>query len=106
MGRAYSALKDTSRALTNFSKAISITPTNRDAYIDRARIYYGQRNWEAAKNDLEKAIRLVGTDGAAWLMHGACLMNLGQRDPAKVSFEKSKELGHPHAEKYLNYYFR
>ena len=56
--RIYCELKDTIKALADYSAAIKVSPEESDAYEKRAQIYYEQEKFDLADSDYKQLIKL------------------------------------------------
>ena len=56
--RIYCELKDTIKALADYSAAIKVSPEDSDAYEKRAQIYYEQEKFDLADSDYKQLIKL------------------------------------------------
>jgi regulator of sirC expression with transglutaminase-like and TPR domain len=55
-------LEDLESALEDFSLAIEVEPTMPEPYLNRARIYIANEETEAARDDLNRYLRLAASN--------------------------------------------
>lgn len=77
-GEAYSQLKETEKAIADYSTAIALEPQRTGAYINRGRAYYQLRNYENATADLTKAIELDPKNLRAYTLRGFVYIDSGK----------------------------
>ncbi len=56
LGAIYWRLKDSGKAIKQFTYAIRVSPNDISSYVNRAEVLVAQRDFEGAKSDLEHAI--------------------------------------------------
>jgi len=78
LGAIYWRLKEGTKAVKQFTYAIRVAPRDIASYINRAEIYVAQRQFKAARSDLDHALRSAGAnDGALTRKARAMLQMIG-----------------------------
>lgn len=80
-------------ALLNLGILIKNQPQNPKFYFLRAEIYMKSKNWEMAKIDLDKAIKINPKVAEYFLNRGICYHNMGIVDNACNDWKQSMQLG-------------
>lgn len=86
----YANLKDTAAAISDFSQAIKIEPTNCRYYENRADLYFWQGNYNKADADYKKMIKMDENDAVSmgYMGIGRNLKEQNQEDDAIAVFTK------------------
>jgi tetratricopeptide (TPR) repeat protein len=80
-------------ARKNLERAFQLNPNMPDAYNSLAMIQlFGERDWRAAEQSLQKAIDLDPNNASAFLRYGYFLINVGNFDEALVKLSRAREL--------------
>ena len=101
-GRAHSALYDSEAAVADYSKAVSLKPTDPGILLDRAGAYLDQKHYQEALADTASALALDSKLALAHNMRGTALRATDQAQQALEEFTKAVELA-PNSD---NYYQR
>jgi tetratricopeptide (TPR) repeat protein len=88
----------TDAALTDL---IRRDPRNADAYLDRARSYFEQKDYDRALADYEQAIQLTPDVADAYLGRGCVHFQKGENDLALADFSEAIRLDPEAADPYL-----
>lgn len=94
-----------SLALADYSKVISLDPTNAKPFNSRARLYFNSNNTDTlrlALADYNKAIEYDGTNGEYFTNRGAVKARLGDNNAAMTDFNSAIQYKPDHAPAYLN----
>jgi tetratricopeptide (TPR) repeat protein len=88
-------------AVSDFTKAIELTPKDAEAYEKRgyAKMYLGDQ--QGAIIDFTKAIELYPQYPSAYLRRGAAKINLNDKNGACLDWSKAGELGYKEAYKMI-----
>ena len=88
-GVYYANLNNIPQALSYFDRAIDNDYTFLDAYMDKGRIFYDKKKYDEAAKIFQLALRVSATyaDGYYWL--GKCQEALGQREEAKLNYQRA-----------------
>jgi tetratricopeptide (TPR) repeat protein len=81
-GAAYLKLRDSDRAVEDFSRVIALEEKNARAYYYRGMAHAQKKDYGRAVEDFTKAIRLKPDDGAALFARGASYLEMGNVDEA------------------------
>jgi tetratricopeptide (TPR) repeat protein len=81
-GVAYMKLKETDRAITDFSSVLAREQKNPRAYYYRGMAYAQKKDYEKAAADFTKAIDVQPGDGTLWYARGASYLKMGKMDEA------------------------
>ncbi len=92
-GRAFHGLKKSKYATISFDKAIEISPGYASAYNHLACLKIDEGNYEVAFDHYQVALKKNPYYAEAWCNMGMCQYCIGQRDEARVSYQKSLDLG-------------
>ncbi|KAF9192104.1 Hsp90 cochaperone [Haplosporangium sp. Z 11] len=79
--------KDYPTAITHFSKAIELDPTNHVLYSNRSACYASQKNYEKALEDGEKTVELKSDWAKGYGRKAAALFGLGRYPDANDVYE-------------------
>lgn len=74
-----------------YSKAISLDPSYRQAYISRAGYYIDRRRLDEALRDIQKAAEIDDSDGNVYMMRGLVYHLRNQNEDAVKDFERAAE---------------
>ena len=75
-------------ALLNFSKAVELDPSLRDAYYGRARLYFEADDLEGAIEDLTSAIEISPKTASLYLTRGQVYVSSGDTANAVADLER------------------
>jgi len=77
------------QALSYFDKAIEFDYTFLDAYMEKGKIFYDKKRYDEAVKIFQLALHVSATyaDGYYWL--GKCQEALGQKDEAKLNYQRA-----------------
>jgi tetratricopeptide (TPR) repeat protein len=81
--------KDYESAIENYAKALSLNPSNENAYCNRGYAYIKGRNWEQALADIEESIRLMPNSAYSFNNRGVVRSHLGDLQGALEDYEKA-----------------
>jgi tetratricopeptide (TPR) repeat protein len=90
-GTAFEAKGQLSEALAEYSRAIELSPSNTNAYYNRALVYQKQSNSQAAFADFEKIISLNPNYSEPYYYRGQIYDGRGQRDKALADYTQAIE---------------
>ena len=88
-GVYYSNINDMTKALDYFNKAIQYDYTFLDAYMDKGKIFYDQKKYSEAGKVFQLALKVSASYADAYFWLGKCQEALGQKDEAKLNYERA-----------------
>jgi tetratricopeptide (TPR) repeat protein len=88
-GVYYYNINDYSKALEQFNSCIKKDYTFLDAYMEKGRILYKQSKYKEAMEVYDIAIKVSNSFADAHLWKGKCQEALGQKDEAKISYQRA-----------------
>lgn len=92
-GLDYSIKKDYDNAVSEFTKAIKLTPNNSKAYYNRGSVYFNCQKYYNAISDYSKVIKLEPNNSKAYYNRGtAYYYSKGDRGIVVANFEKALEI--------------
>jgi tetratricopeptide (TPR) repeat protein len=91
-GKAMEKVVGSGRALADYTQAINLDPGLIEAYLKRANLFGGQRDYDAAVADCTAAILLAPRSAAAYECRGRAYENKGDDDLAAADLRKAREL--------------
>jgi len=88
-GVYYYNIDDYSKALEMFNSCIKKDYTFLDAYMEKGRILYKQSKFKEAMDVYDIAIKVSNSFADAHLWKGKCQEALGQKEEAKISYQRA-----------------
>jgi len=88
-GVYYYNIDDYSKALEQFNSCIKKDYTFLDAYMEKGRILYKQSKFKEAMEVYDIAIKVSNSFADAHLWKGKCQEALGQKEEAKISYQRA-----------------
>jgi len=88
-GVYYYNINEYSKALDLFNSCIKKDYTFLDAYMEKGRILYKQSKFKEAMDVFDIAIKVSNTFADAHLWKGKCQEALGQKEEAKISYQRA-----------------
>ena len=88
-GVYYYNINDYSKALDLFNSCIKKDYTFLDAYMEKGRILYKQSKFKEAMDVYDIAIKVSNSFADAHLWKGKCQEALGQKEAAKISYQRA-----------------
>lgn len=88
-GVYYSNINDKPKALDQFNKAIEIDYTFLDAYMDKGRIQFEQKKYNDAASVFQLALKVSAGYADAYFWLGKCQEALGQKEEAKLNYQRA-----------------
>jgi tetratricopeptide (TPR) repeat protein len=88
-GVYYYNINDYSKALDLFNSCIKKDYTFLDAYMEKGRILYKQSKFKEAMDVYDIAIKVSNSFADAHLWKGKCQEALGQKEEAKISYQRA-----------------
>ena len=88
-GVYYSNINDRVSALNYFNKAIDADYTFLDAYMDKGRVLFNEEKYNDAVKDLQLALKVSPTYADAYYWLGKCQEVLGQKQDAKLNYQRA-----------------
>lgn len=85
----YSNINDRAKALDHFNKAIQSDYTFLDAYMDKGRILYEQKKYNDAVKVFRLALRVSSSYADAYYWLGRCQEAQGEKDEAKLNYQRA-----------------
>ncbi len=76
LGAIYWRLKETQKALKQFTYAIRVSPKEVSSYINRAEIYVSQRQFDNARADLRSALDCAGANDRALVRKARAMLRM------------------------------
>lgn len=101
-GGAYQSLGEQDRAISDFTKAITIDGDAPHAYINRGIIWTTLTEYDKAVSDFDKAILVDPKNALAYSNRGGAHRDRGQYELAMADFERAIALDPKHAAAYYN----
>jgi tetratricopeptide (TPR) repeat protein len=92
-GAAYSDQGDSDKAISDYSHAIKLDPTNPTAFFDRGVEYAVVQKYELSISDFSQAIALKPDYARAYLDRGRVYQAMGDNAHAQADFDKAQSLG-------------
>lgn len=93
-GRALAKLKDRSRAIQDFTRALTLDENRQDAYDYRAFLYFQEEMYADAMEDIAHLLALDPNNGRAYKLRSDCYFQTGEMEKARNDAKKSCELGY------------
>jgi tetratricopeptide (TPR) repeat protein len=91
-GIYYSNVNDKAKALALFNEAIQHDYYYLNAYIEKGRVQYDQKKYNDALNTFQLANTISATFPDAYFWMGKCQEALGQKDEAKLNYQRAYAL--------------
>jgi len=91
-GMYYSNMNDQAKAIQQFDATIKQDHRFLNAYIEKGKILLDQKKTTAALKTFELANTITPSFPDAWYWMGRCLEILGEKDEAKLNYEKAYSL--------------
>lgn len=91
-GTAWVDLQRLDLAVSDFSKAMEIDPSNFAPHYNMAGLYFDSRRYDTALAEMDRAIELKPDGDYLYEFKGRVLDKLGKRDDAIVTYSKALEL--------------
>lgn len=88
-GVYYSNINDKTKALDYFNRAIQNDYNFLDAYMDKGRILFDEKKYKDAVNVFQLALKVSATYADAYYWLGKCQEALGQKDDAKLNYQRA-----------------
>jgi tetratricopeptide (TPR) repeat protein len=88
-GVYYSNISDKIQALDYFNKAIQNDYSFLDAYMDKGRILFDQKKYTDASKVFQLALKVSATYADAYYWLGKCQEALGQKEEAKLNYQRA-----------------
>ena len=88
-GVYYANLNNIPQALSYFDRAIEYDYTFLDAYIEKGRIFYDKKKYDEAAKIFQLALRVSATFADAYYWLGKCQEALGQKEEAKLNYQRA-----------------
>ena len=101
-GVAYSAMKNSSRAIEQYDEAICVNPEFAEAYINRGLARVALKQYQEVLDDYDRAIELNPKLAEAYSNRALAKTTLGRYKEALVDCDKAIELNPEFAEAYSN----
>jgi len=101
-GTAYSILGNYARAISDYDRAIEITPNYASAYSNRGMAYSELGNQRQALSDFDRAIEIDPEYAEAYINRGATYGKLGDQKHAISDYDRAIEINPEHADAYNN----
>ena len=76
LGAIYWRLKDGQKAIKQFTYAIRVAPRDVASLVNRAEIFVAQRNFKAARADLNQALRYSGANDGALINKAKAMLRM------------------------------
>ncbi len=93
LGTIYGKEKnDLDKAIAYLTKAVSVNPNGKDAFIDLGVAYGLKRDFGKSAEALQKALEIDPSDAGVYINLGVTYQNLGNQFKAMECFKKAKEL--------------
>ena len=92
-GEAYMRLRKNNEAIADFTKSISINPSNAKLYALRGGLYLLMENYNVALDDMNKALTLNPPEQdrkKIYLLRGMIYRKLGETEKADADFARAK----------------
>ena len=91
-GLYYSNINDKDKALGSFDECINSHYTFLDAYVEKGLLLYDSKDYKAALTVFEQSIQISNTFAEGYYNAGRCEEALGNREEAKLYYEKAHGL--------------
>jgi len=91
-GLYYSNINDKARALASFDECIKNDYTFLDAYVEKGLLLYDSKDYKAALAVFEQTIQVSNTFAEGYYNAGRCEEALGNKEEAKLYYEKAHGL--------------
>lgn len=88
-GVYYSNINDKTKALDYFNKAIQNDYSFLDAYMDKGRILFDQKKYTDASKVFQLTLKISATYADAYYWLGKCQEALGQKEDAKLNYQRA-----------------
>ena len=88
-GIYYSNINEKAKALENFNKAIQSDYSFLDAYMDKGQVLYDQKKYADAVGVFQLALKVSATYADAYYWLGKCQEALGQKEDAKLNYQRA-----------------
>jgi len=88
-GVYYSNVNDKTKAMDYFNKAIQYDYTFLDAYMDKGKILYDQKKYNDAAKQFQLTLKISSTYADAYYWLGKCQEGLGQKDEARLNYQRA-----------------
>ena len=88
-GVYYYNIGDHEKAMKEFNSCIKKDYTFLDAYMEKGRIFYNQEKYKSAVEVYDLAIKVSNTFADAHFWKGKCHEALGQKEDAKISYQRA-----------------
>jgi tetratricopeptide (TPR) repeat protein len=88
-GVYYANMNNIPQALSYFDKAIEYDYTFLDAYMEKGKIFYDKKKFDEAAKIFELALRVSATYADAYYWLGKCQEGLGQKEEAKLNYQRA-----------------
>lgn len=76
LGAVYWRLKEPQKAVKQFTYAIRVAPKETSSYVNRAEVYIAQRQFDAARKDLDYAMRNAGPFEGALVRKARAMLSM------------------------------
>jgi tetratricopeptide (TPR) repeat protein len=91
-GIYYSNINDKAKALDHFNKAIQNDYTFLDAYMDKGKILFESKKYNDAIKTFQLALKVSVSYADAYYWLGKCQEALGEKDEAKLNYQRAYSL--------------
>lgn len=88
-GVYYANMNNIPQALSYFDKAIEYDYTFLDAYMEKGQIFYDKKKFDEAAKIFQLALRVSATYADAYYWLGKCQEELGQKEEAKLNYQRA-----------------
>jgi tetratricopeptide (TPR) repeat protein len=88
-GVYYTNTNNIPQALTYFDKAIEFDYTLLDAYMEKGKIFFDKKKYDEAAKIFQLALRVSATYADAYYWLGKCQEALGQKEEAKLNYQRA-----------------
>jgi tetratricopeptide (TPR) repeat protein len=88
-GVYYSNIDDDAKALDNFNKAILVDYNFLDAYMNKGEILYDEKKYADAAKVFQLALKVSSTYADAYYWLGKCQEAMGQKEEAKLNYQRA-----------------
>jgi tetratricopeptide (TPR) repeat protein len=88
-GVYYANMNNIPQALNYFDKAIEYDYTFLDAYMEKGKIFYDKKKFDEAAKIFQLALRVSATYADAYYWLGKCQEALGQKEEAKLNYQRA-----------------
>ncbi len=102
-GYAYEQLNKLPMAMTDYNKVITLDSKNAEAYYKRGNIYYTQKKYDKALEDLTNSVNYKPSPDAFYI-RGLVYENTNMKTEACADFKSAAKLGHKEANKIVDKY--